>query len=88
MLVVLAVEVDPLPAVRALRATADVIDVDGCDNFCASVLVVPGQPAVARLARSLRGSPSEGEVLYQVMLHTTGLYGTGYFVWRLAEALC
>jgi hypothetical protein len=76
--------VDPLPIVCAIRAAADVIDVDDGRGFCASVLVTHGGTAVARLDRSLEGAPHEGAVLRWAMMHTTGAYGPGYFVYRLA----
>jgi hypothetical protein len=78
-----------VPSTRALRAQADVIEVDEGRGFCASVLVVPGSPPVARLDRSINGAPHEGAVLRWVMLRTTGLFGWGYFVYRLvSETLC
>jgi hypothetical protein len=79
--------VDPLPIVRAIRAAADVIDVDEGHGFCASVLVTPGGTAVVRLDRSLEGSPHEGTVLRWTMLRTTGSFGPGYFVYRIADAI-
>lgn len=69
--------------VRAIRAAADVIEVDAGDGFCASVYVSPdGGVSVARLDRSLRGAPDEGEVLRWTMEHAAGLYGSGLFVHR------
>lgn len=72
-----------LPSIHAIRAAANVVEVDEGHGFCASVLVTPGETSVARLDRSLDGAPYEGAVLRWVMLHTTGLYGSGYFVYRL-----
>jgi hypothetical protein len=72
-----------LPAIQALRASADVIEVDEGPGFYASVLVVPGHTAVARLSRSLDGSPHEGAVLRWTMLHATSLYEPGLYFYRL-----
>jgi hypothetical protein len=80
--VTVAVAVEPLPLLRTIRAAADVIEVEDGLGFCASVLVVPGAPSVARLARSLTGAASEGRVLREVMVTTAGVYGPGLFVWR------
>lgn len=89
MVALLENPIEALPTTRALRAQADVIEVDEGRGFCASVLVVPGSPPVARLDRSINGAPYEGAVLRWTMMHTTGLFGSGYFVYRLAsETLC
>jgi hypothetical protein len=77
----IAAAVEPLPIVRTIRAAADVIEIEDGLGFAASVLVVPGAPAVARLARSLVGAAREGRVLRQVMLTTAGIRGPGLFVW-------
>lgn len=81
----LEIPIEALPATRAFRASADVIEVDEGLGFCASVLVVPGSPPVARLDRSINGASYEGAVLRWTMMHTTGLFGSGYFVYRLAS---
>lgn len=70
-------------AVAAIRVAADVIEADAEPGFCASVYVAPGRVAVVRLDRSLDGAPHEGAVLRWAMLHTSGLYGPGYFEYRL-----
>lgn len=76
------VESPPLLA-RALRAAADVVEVEEGGGFLASLLVMPEAVPVARLDRSLDGAACEGAVLRAVMLTTTGARGCGYFVWRV-----
>lgn len=78
-------DVETRPLIRAIRAAADVVDVDAGERVLASVLVVPGHIAVARLGRSLEGSPHEGAVLRAIMLTTAGLHGCGLFVWLLGD---
>jgi hypothetical protein len=75
----MAVEVlvEPAPVLRAIRAVADVIEVDENSGFCASVYLEPGRVPVASLARSLRGASNEGDVLRWTMNHATGLHGAG-----------
>lgn len=84
----LAVEIDPLPLVRTLRATADVQFVDEIPGFQASVFLAPGAVAIARLARTLIGSMAEGRVLREVMLMTAGSGGCGLFLWVNDSLLC
>lgn len=77
----LAVAAESSPTLRTIRAAADVTEVDQGGGFSASVYVVPGNVAVARLDRSLRGAAHEGEVLYEAMLATAGMRGPGIHVW-------
>jgi hypothetical protein len=86
--VTLAVEINPLPLVHALRATADVHFVDEAPGFQASVFLAPGAVAVARLGYALIGSLSEGRVLREVMLKTAGSGGCGLFLWINDSLLC
>ena len=81
--VALAVAKEPSIIARAIRAAADVIEVEEVNGFCASVLLVPGAVAVARLDRSLVGALHEGAVLRWTMLHTTGVFGHGFFIYHL-----
>lgn len=74
---------EPPLVARAIRAAADVIEVEEGGGFCASVFLMPGAVAVAMLDRSLGGAAHEGAVLRWTMLHTTGLYGPGLFIYRL-----
>jgi hypothetical protein len=76
-------EADPLPAIQSVRAAADVTIVDEGNGFLASVLVTPDGLPVARLDRSIEGASYEGTVLRWTMLHTTGAFGFGYFVYLL-----
>jgi hypothetical protein len=85
--VTLAVALESLPAASAIRAAADVIEVEEGHGFCASVYLEPGAVAVARLDRSLAGASHEGEVLRQAMWATTGMHGNGLFFWHLSGGI-
>ncbi len=79
---VLAVEIDPLPVIEAIRASADVVvDDPSSDDLYALVTVARGMMPVARLYHNLTGSSDEGRVLREVMLTTTGLRRDGTFIW-------
>lgn len=71
------------PLVQAIRASADVIEVDASGGLLASVYLAPGSVAVARLSRELHGSPHHGRILHEAMLATAGCYGYGLFVWGI-----
>jgi hypothetical protein len=87
--VTLAVEIDPsLPTIETLRAAAEVTFVDEAPGFQASVMVAPGCTPVARIAHALIGHQSEGRVLREVMLATTGLWGFHLFLWVNDALLC
>lgn len=73
----LALAAEPHPMLAVIRATADVIEVDEDAGFCASIWVERGHVAVARLARSLRGTPHEGEALRYTMECSAGIHGHG-----------
>lgn len=77
--------IDHVFVARAIRAGADVVEVDDENGLVASVYLAPGRMAVARLDRSLDGSPDEGRVLREVMYTTTGIYGPGLFLWYEEE---
>lgn len=64
---------------RAIRASADVTEVDWGHGFCASVSVLPGRMAVAHLDVSLRGAAHEGAVLRAAMERTARLFGERIF---------
>lgn len=80
-----AVANEPAVVARAIRAAADVAEVEEDQGFLASVYLVPGGVAVALLDRSLNGATYEGQVLRQVMLHTAGAGGFGLFAWYRAN---
>jgi hypothetical protein len=86
--VTLAIEADPLLAVDALRATAEVRFVHEAPGFQASLKMVPGCTPVARIAYALIDSLAEGRVLREVMLKTTGIGGYGLFLWVNDRLLC
>ena len=68
----------------AVVAQARVRYVDEDADFLASVVLRPAALPVARLARSLIGSPQEGEVLREVMLTTTEVVTTARIrLWNL-----
>lgn len=84
-LMVVLVEADRLPAIRAILASGHVVEVDEGGGFCASVFrcAITGH-TVARLDRSIRGAPHEGRVLRWAMEHCTRGRAPGYFRYILS----
>jgi hypothetical protein len=70
---------------RAILATAYVVVDDIGDGIAAAVLWQPDTTAIAFLHRALRRHADEGQVLYEVMLATTGANGQGLHVWPLRD---